>query len=269
MDLQNYSGRLAMSYYDIFGLYDDGTILMSIAEPNAIRERVKVNVGSWTGIKSIGAIGTKGSDSLLGLRHDGSIVECRYEVGNSYSDVKPFVQSPIEHSNFENWFQKQYFGTQLAKDHAFKTYAEMQNWLSNSLATSVPRFDKNGFERVYTLTGEGLYTNKVSYTYASGEFKTHLVDTSDLFGGPAKYEGRESNVVFFLANHSQYVLLRKDGTVSYFKLKGSIHHNLKSWNLFRNNPIPQSVRWRDVGLCQHCGGTISGTFFKKCKKCKK
>lgn len=44
----------------------------------------------------------------------------------------------------------------------------------------------------------------------------------------------------------------------------------------RRNEIKQrkeyernQIKWRDAGLCQHCGGELKGLFSKKCVSCGK
>ena len=77
------------------------------------------------------------------------------------------------------------------------------------------------------------------------------------------------DIVAISAGNSHTVGLKSDGTVVAVGSNCSGQCDTMDW---RNiGPVPeekiQSMNWRAQGLCQYCGGIISGFFFKKCKSC--
>jgi len=67
--------------------------------------------------------------------------------------------------------------------------------------------------------------------------------------------------------------LKSDGTVVAVGDNRDGECNIENWRGI--GPIPddliakfkQSLSWQKLGLCQHCGGSFGGIFFKKCKSC--
>lgn len=234
---------IAAGDHQVIGLCSDGTCVASIIKQNSLNgDNVQSDVSRWRNIVQI----TCGSDFSLGLQSDGHVVF----AGKSY-------RSSLE--EIAGWSNIKMIAA--CGKLAVGLTNEGRVISTGGIPTAGIKPEKGILQlSIFGLNIYALYAD--GSVGCGGEYQSLKIEEKDIIS---------------IISNSHYpflCVLNKAGeihTYGYGRKSGSVF-DLNNLRIFENYDRllaekAQQKKWRDQGLCQHCGGAFKGIITKKCSVC--